>query len=273
MPFTLIKGRFKPEVGIPDGDSVRFLADNPNLWAKLEGKPPQLGKGGQNKGTVQLRFEAIDAVEKGAVPALVNQTLASMLRLIGYSPENPEPAGYILSRMTDDLSGRPIAFVFTGVTDWPDGTEIWLDEAMVRNSVNVKQAEAGWAYPLYYNTLFASLRLEINRAIADAQAGGRGYWPEDCTVTGVTVNHYADLAVIPPIWPKLWRRLEEYLRKHTTLAGFVDFLAQWNERVDIMSTMEECGLQDLVEVRGNQVRLIERPENLRVVGRAGRRNR
>ncbi len=35
MPFTLIKGRFKPQAGIPDGDSVRFLANNSTLWAKL----------------------------------------------------------------------------------------------------------------------------------------------------------------------------------------------------------------------------------------------
>ena len=270
MPFTLIKGRFKPKVGNPDGDSVRFLADNPDLWVKLKGKPPQLGKDIENKNTVQLRFEAIDTVEKGAAPALVIQSLDSMLRLIGFTADNPEPAGYILSRMTDDLSGRPIAFVFPGVTDWEDGAEVWLDAAMIRESVNAKQAEAGWAYPLYYNTLFASLRHEMNRAIIDAQADGRGYWPEDRTVAGVTVNSYSDLAAIPPIWPKLWRRLEEYLRNHSSLDGFVDFLARRNERVNIIPTLEECGLQDLVEVMGNQVRLIERPENLQVVDQAGK---
>jgi len=38
--------------------------------------------------------------------------------------------------------------------------------------------------------------------------------------------------------------------------------------------MEERGLQDLVEVRaGNKVRLVEPPENLRVVGKAGVRRR
>jgi len=43
-----------------------------------------------------------------------------------------------------------------------------------------------------------------------------------------------------------------------------------NERLDVLDVMEERGLQDLVEVRGNKVRLIEPPENLRVRGKAGK---
>lgn len=64
MPFILIKGRFKPGAGTPDGDSVRFLADDLKLWDRLEGKPVELGKGVTTKDTVQLRFEGIDAIEK-----------------------------------------------------------------------------------------------------------------------------------------------------------------------------------------------------------------
>jgi hypothetical protein len=44
MPLTLMKGRFKPLAGRPDGDSVRFLADDLTLWARLEGAPPEIGK-------------------------------------------------------------------------------------------------------------------------------------------------------------------------------------------------------------------------------------
>lgn len=42
MPFILIKGRFKPTVGAPDGDSVRFLASILALWKKLDGTPVRL---------------------------------------------------------------------------------------------------------------------------------------------------------------------------------------------------------------------------------------
>lgn len=274
MPFTLIKGRFKPLAGISDGDSVRFLANNLALWRRLEGKPPEIGRGAKNKGTVQLRFEGVDAIEKEATQPLAAQARDHMLRLIGFDRRmNPEPVGYILARMTDDASGRPIAFVFAGTSPQKDGSSVLLDRAWLRQSVNVKQAEAGFAYPLYYNTLFAIFREEIDQAMARARKNKAGYWPLDRTVTGVTVTGYKDLAVIPPIWPKLWRRLEEFLRQAGSLAGFVAFLERRNERVDILPLMEERGLHDLVEVQGNTVRLLERPEHIRVIGKAGRRCR
>jgi hypothetical protein len=81
------------------------------------------------------------------------------------------------------------------------------------------------------------------------------------------------LKTIDPIWPKLWRRLEEYFRSADSLAEFIDFLEVKNERIDILSEMEERGLQNIVAVQGNLVKLTESPENIRVVGKAGRRGR
>jgi hypothetical protein len=94
MPFTLIKGRFKPAAGNPDGDSVRFLADDLHLWGKLEGAPVQPGKGKQTIDTVQLRFEGIDAIEKGALKPLSIKARDSMLVLVGSDPNSKtESAG------------------------------------------------------------------------------------------------------------------------------------------------------------------------------------
>ncbi len=279
MSFLLIKGRFKPEAGIPDGDSVRFHADKLSLWSKLEGRAPELGTGAKTKDTVQLRFEGIDAIEKGAKPPTgVNPSLSSeardsMFSLIGYDEDtNAEPEGYVLTRMTDDKSGRPIAFAFAGKTSRKDGDDdVFLDAKMLRGSVNYLQMKAGFAYPLYYNTLFASLRDEFDQALAQAKNGGKGYWPTDATTAGVKVTSKADLASIAPICPKLWRRIEEWFRHNSSLQGFTDFLTDKNERLDVLDVMEERGLQDVVEVTGNKVRLTERPENLRIVGEAGRR--
>lgn len=274
MSFTLIKGRFKPQAGVPDGDSVRFLANDLNLWSNLKGRPVQRGMGAKTKDTVQLRFEAIDAIEKGAVKPLSTNARDSMLKLVGFdATKKPEPTGFILTRMTDDQSGRPICFVFAGSTRRRDGSNVFLDVPMLRNSVNYQQAKAGFAYPLYYNTLFASLRDEFSQVIAVAKQSSLGYWPDDKTLSGVTIVSRDQLATIPPIWPKLWRRLDEFLRKSNSLAGFVDFLEQRNERIDILSIMEERGLQDVVDVQGNTVRMIEPPENLRIVGKVGDRNR
>ena len=274
MPFFLIKGRFKPKAGVPDGDSVRFLADDLTLWRKLEGKPVNLGTGAATKNTVQLRFEGIDSIEKAATQPLATQSRDNMFKLIGHSDAVPEPGGYILARMTDDTSRRPICFPFAGTTSKQDGSEVFLDAALLRKSVNYLQMKDGFAYPLYYNTLFAALRQEFNKALAFAKLNKLGYWPTDATRKGVVVTKTEDLATIRPVWPKLWRRLEEFFQGGaTSLSGFVGFLAAKNERIDILSIMEERGLQDLVDVRGNKVKLKQPPENLRVVGEAGQRNR
>jgi endonuclease YncB( thermonuclease family) len=274
MSFTLIKGHFVPKAGIPDGDSVRFRAADLTLWKKLEGRPVIIGTSVKTKGTVQLRLEGIDAIEKAAIQPLAFDARDKLFSLIGYDPANPtEPAGYILARMTDDKSGRPICFVFSGSTPLKDGADVMLHAALLRQSANYKQMLAGFAYPLFYNTLFAELRNVFTDAYTKARQAKRGYWPTDATRKGVTISNSSQLATIAPIWPKLWRRLQEYLRKNNGLSGFVAFLAQKNERMDVLDVMEERGFQDLVKVRGNKVSLTQDPANLRVVAAAGRRTK
>lgn len=280
MPFTLIKGTYRPLAGIPDGDSLRFRANNLSLWKKLEGAPVVLGTGAETKDTVQLRLEGIDAIEKGAAKntnpkkSLSIQARDNLFTRINFDKDTtPQPAGYILSRMTDDKSRRPICFIFYGKTNLADGSSVMLDAKLLRKSVNYQQMLDGYAYPLYYNTLFASLRNEFTNALQLAKKAKRGYWPTDKTSQGVTVTSAANLTSIPPIWPKLWRRLETHFRNNTSLKGFIDFLTKENERVDILPIMEERGLQDIVKVTGNKVRLTVSPESIRVVANAGKRRR
>src|SRR4051812_14468705 len=59
MPFSLIKGTFHVAGYSPDGDSIRFQADDKSLWAKLSGPPAKLNA----REHTQLRFEAIDTLE------------------------------------------------------------------------------------------------------------------------------------------------------------------------------------------------------------------
>jgi len=107
---------------------------------------------------------------------------------------------------------------------------------------------AGYAYPLYYNTLFAELRIVFDKALAAAKRKRPlpGYWSTDKTMTGVPVM--GKLANLPPVWPKLWRRLQEYQRKTGQYSDFKAFLEQKNERVIVMSEVTEKGLQDLVDL-------------------------
>ncbi len=272
MSFVLIKGHFHPKAGVPDGDSVRFLADDLSLWSRLEGKPVKPSTSpGPLLNTVQLRLEGIDSIEKGATVPLSTDSRDNLFRLIGFDATHLEPKGYILSRMTDDQSKRPICFAFSGHTTRSDGSDQFLDETMLRDSVNYMQMLEGYAYPLYYNTLFADLRNAFYEALDEARSNGLGYWPKDKTRKGVTVSSSADLKTIAPIWPKLWRRLQTFLGTGKPMSKFIEFLTVENERIDILSIMEERGLQDVVKVTGNKVKLTEAPENLRIRGDAGLR--
>jgi len=80
----------------------------------------------KTKDTAQLRFEGIDAIEKGAIQPLATEAKNSMLHLIGFDPANTKPTGYILTRAVDPKSHRPICFAFAGSTSKPDGSEVHL---------------------------------------------------------------------------------------------------------------------------------------------------
>jgi hypothetical protein len=68
------------------------------------------------------------------------------------------------------------------------------------------------------------------------------FWPTDATMTEVTVTNEASLSSIRSIWPKLWRRLEEYFPTHQDLDDFMAWLEARGERVDILPTLDQKGL-------------------------------
>ena len=59
MSFTLIKGTFHAVGYSPDGDSIRFKADNSENWSKLMGISPPLNEFNH----VQIRLIGIDSLE------------------------------------------------------------------------------------------------------------------------------------------------------------------------------------------------------------------
>jgi hypothetical protein len=260
MPFVLIKGTFFPGVGISDGDSVRFAADDISLWNRLDGHIDDPG----TNDTVQLRFEGIDSIQKTAVQPLATESRDSMLDLIGASNLQDTPRGYVLSRSADP-HGRPIAFAFKGEAPEADGVSIFLNGDRLRGSVNFLQVRNGFAYPLYYNTLFRVARETLNKALDEARGANAGYWPTDATLTGVKIVTRFQLSTIPPVWPKLWRRLEEFLRNYQGLDGFLDFIRDSGESADNLTNFEQSSLDDFMEVSGDTVRMTVDPRLLPVV--------
>jgi hypothetical protein len=274
MPFVLIKGTFHVEGYSPDGDSVRFMADNKEHWAKLSGGPAVLNA----KDHAQLRFEAIDTLEThyqnthqplklatGALERLleglnITDVEWNETRTI-ITAANDGTRGYILSREVEEY-GRPVAFVYAGTPPEEDGSEIFLDADRMSQSLNQRALEEGFAYPTYYKGLFHDLREALTETVSGAREAQLGVWAEDRTNAGFEVEGLDSITDEHVILPKLFRRLAEYLEAGGSVAGFIEFLEAKEEEIIVISTVHPTHFDTVVEVEGNTVRMTERPENL-----------
>ena len=124
MPFTVMTGVFAPGLGVPDGDSVRFVADDPRQLFALprRGRPPKLNP---NNGSITLRFEGIDAPETSAAMPWSAKATAAMRAALGVA-EADTARGWITTTQLGP-NGRPIAFAFPGEAPATDGADLWLD--------------------------------------------------------------------------------------------------------------------------------------------------
>lgn len=267
MPFRLIKGTFQPTFGFPDGDSLRFVPDNPEPIFHLirRKKAPKLNP---NNGSIQLRYEAIDTMEKSAGSFAEAATLSN-LDLAGTQGGTQSARGYICSNQLGP-NGRPIAFVFAGDTDKDDGSSVYLEPDDIMESINVKQFERGHAYPLFYDTLFDDLRQRCTEVVLAAKQAGNGVWSADTTNSGASWTGNVD--TLEPIFPKLWRRIDKYVNDETFFDPTRPFanLKIWMEqsapeRVAVLSESIFTGFDNLVETTDTTVRMTFEPRQIVVV--------
>ena len=268
MPFTLIKGTLNPTFGRPDGDSLRFVPDNPEPIFRLRRRKfaPKINS---NNGSIQLRYEGIDTMEGAADEAFSKPATESNIELA--NPDDPgQPSmGYIYSNQIGP-NGRPIAFVFSGETSTEDGTDVFLSADDIMQSINVQQLYRGHAYPLFYDTLFDDLRLRMREVSLDAKNGGEGLWPSDKTNSAVAWP--GSLATLPPIFPKLWRRIQGFRRDETLFdpdrpfANFKEWIEiEKEERVAIPSQDVFTGFDDLIEATDDTVKMTIDPHDMVIV--------
>ena len=264
MPFLLIRGTFLPKRGQPDGDSVRFTPDNPALFPRLEQMSHRRLKTATDSAgrvSVQLRYEGIDAMEKDALPTLPKQALDNNLKRIGFREGRvEEPAGYVLASGIE-MNGRPIVFVFAGQPSQSDGDMVFLSAAFMRKSVNHAQAKAGLAYPMFYMSLYAELRRELAGAVVAARQAQRGVWQDDKSNTGFPFQTKAAVRTLPPVYPKLYRRLKK--TNAQTVDEFLAELAQQRERTATLSDGRFLHFDDVLKSMGNEkLKMTYLPEDL-----------
>ena len=283
MPMTLIKGEYRVVGAAPDGDSIRFYPDAADAWerAGLNVRPNAAGG-------AQLRLEGIDALETHYTPAvgdlrnlhqphdLGRAAAAELLRLLGFEEvvrrddevvTSATPAtrpGHIYTRFADKY-GRAVAFAYAGTSDQPDLAAVFLDAAALAGSVNQQLLASGLEYPTYYSKLFVDLRAALNGAVEEARAAGRGVWPDDVTMKGVTVDSLATLTDVAVVLPKLFRRLVDYLSINNgdvSLDGLPAYLASRDDRLVVVSTGQITGFDNVLVVDGQTVRTTRPPEDL-----------
>jgi endonuclease YncB( thermonuclease family) len=260
MPFVLIRGTFEPTTGEPDGDSVRFQAEDDALFDKLEGRI-EFKSGGQ----VQLRYEGIDALEKAAIRPFSSNATERNIQLLG--GEKPNLPGYILSSHADG-NGRPVCFVFTGNPPaWDNtrrGDELQVD--LLRQSVNYRLLQEGHVYPMFYETLYKELRNEMVVATEEARSAEREIWSADRSTDGFQVDIPPDLSKLPPILPKLWRRLQAFYQRRSNrnkgLEVFIQELSRGKDRLFTIPDQRSIKFSTALEVDGDKLTMLYKPEEM-----------
>jgi hypothetical protein len=141
---------------------------------------------------------------------------------------------------------------------------VFLRVSLLRRSLNYRSLAAGQAYPLFYDTLFADLRTVLIQAATAARQAGSGLWPQDRSQTGFQVTSQGDLEQQGVLFPKLFRRLSEFLAQQLPggLAGLLAWLAGSEEQVFDLPAGNFTHFDNVVAVEGDQVRLLRRPEEL-----------
>ncbi len=272
----MIRGTFVILGKQPDGDSVRFIADDTNLLSQLKNNSRiRLSK----DNSVQLRFEAIDAPELhylGQAQPLGSESRDALLKLMGF--KNPQfrtdgatvisasvqtVRGAILSNAAE-VNGRPISYVLLekdagGLTD---GTRVKLGNTLLQKTLNAKQLLNGMSYLTVYSSTPEPHRTFLRGLTLKARASRLGVWARDASANFKLVSKDSVSENGALILPKLFRRCISYLNakaKNPSLGSITDWMISTQttgvpEDDLVRTNLQTVRLSSLLKVAGNQVK-------------------
>lgn len=238
--YKIIKGKFTIIGKEPDGDSLRFIADDPDLYQDLY-RSFRI-KPSRTDGSVQLRLEAIDAPEVhygNYAQPLANEARKALLDSIGFEEylfggksgnvvESALPqtiSGYIFTKGVD-ANGRPISYVTTeDLGNINQNRWHYIGKSLLNKTINWHMLEKGYVYYTAY-TSTPALHRRLLRALAiDARENVLGIWQTDDTSLFTLEDHNSIGPEGNLILPKLFRRCTDYLKARKQ--GFTGELSQW----------------------------------------------
>ncbi len=277
--YRLIKGKLIVRAGqSPDGDSMRFIANNMSLFEQLPHYSAPKESGPDT--SYQLRFQAIDTPELhygGKAQPHGKESRDVLLRWLGIPilhlwEWTVAPKGFEWLRdaaiLTDGFEGhgRPIAFVLLD-SDAEDGADIKLTEGILKETYNFHAVAQGAAYlGLYSGGLSAEIKSCLITAYQSARENQVGIWALDRT-SQFEVNFLEDLEPQSGslVYPKIFRRCVDALRwaggQFEPGSDIDDFLAAKPKENDsfIIQTADggklKSRLSDVLEQVNNQIKI------------------
>jgi endonuclease YncB( thermonuclease family) len=254
-PFSqVIRGKFVILGKQPDGDSVRFIADNPELYQYLH--RAERIQPSKEDGSVQLRFQAIDAPELhygSAAQPFGEESRDSLLKTMGFkkiqyngnkvisAKPDAVPGAIICSAV--ERNGRPVSYVVLekATADFEDGASVAITEDLLQHTLNYRLIAEGMAYPGFYSSMPVVHRRSMQTIARLARDQKLGIWELDQT------SRFAldDLASISPpdgqlIYPKLFRRSVDYLK--AVAKGFPGSIKEWLISTEGAASPENDGI-------------------------------
>ena len=272
--YRVIFGQFVIVGKQPDGDSLRFKADNSSLLSKLK-NASRLKE--SSDGTVQLRFEGIDAPElhyAGQMQPMGHESRDRLLQWIGFrtvrfdnltvSGSSPERVrGAILSASVE-RNGRPVAYVLGAAeaTGLRDGSSISVDDTRLRLTLNALSLEQGMSYFTVYDSMPEAQIKTFQQLTQKARTAKFGVWAKDKTNEFTLENAESIGEKGQLILPKLFRRATDYLsavRKNKTRSSFKRWLIDSKDTASpqdglLLERGNKKRLSDLIEETGTRVR-------------------
>ena len=268
--YKIIKGNFHVRGYSPDGDSIRFQADDPNHWDFLKWKT----KTQKRRKKKQLRIEAIDALETHyenlrQPNAFALAALERMLELIGITDvgynllvtkitsANDSTSGYIACA-ENDVFGRPISYIFSKNALLEDGAEMPANQLPIKQSINYSLVKEGIVYPTFYTTTEPIVVDAFFQRVRYSRRSRRGIWAIDKSM-GFKLWNINTIQQDVVIFPKLFRRFASFFKHRSDINTFMDFLEDNPDPIQLRDGTITT-LRELIYKEGNKYGLKIEPE-------------
>jgi endonuclease YncB( thermonuclease family) len=271
--YKVIKGTFHVAGYSPDGDSIRFQADNGAHWDFFDWQQASEKKAKKK----QLRFEAIDALETHYEEAHQPRSfgvaaLEVMLDMMGIknpvyniaitkivSAADGSP-GFIASASLD-MYDRPISLVFDAGAGLTDGQELAAADLPLTSSVNLRLLKLGLVYPTFYSSMEQELLDAFTLVARKARKGKIGLWALDKTPEFMLWNKDTiqdDVVILP----KLFRRLTSFFIAKTSYDELQAYLVKSGDKIKLRASGQIKSMHEIMHIDGRKIRFLEKPEDL-----------